>query len=71
MPAALFSSPVALREIRDHISNTRAELRYDLASSDAFPESIRRHMLDRLGGRAVGGVGRRPSCSESNSQKNV
>ncbi|MDP3139767.1 MAG: HAD-IA family hydrolase [Burkholderiaceae bacterium] len=32
MAAALFSSPVALREIRDHISNTRAELRHDLSA---------------------------------------
>jgi ribosome-associated protein len=37
-------------------SNTRAELRYDLASSDAFPERDRRHMLDRLGNRVVDGV---------------
>lgn len=37
-------------------SNTRAELRYDLSGSDAFPAETRSWMLSRLGGRAVGGV---------------
>jgi HAD superfamily hydrolase (TIGR01549 family) len=39
MAAALFSSPVALREIRDHIAATRPELRSDLSA--VRRESIR------------------------------
>lgn len=37
-------------------SNTRAELRYDLAGSAAFPPELRSWMLDRLGNRVVDGV---------------
>jgi ribosome-associated protein len=37
-------------------SNTRAELRYDLAGSDVFPDSTRRLMLEQLGKRVVDGV---------------
>ena len=37
-------------------SNTRAELRYDLAGSNVFPEATRHWMLDQLGNRAVDGV---------------
>jgi ribosome-associated protein len=37
-------------------SNTRAELRYDLGTSDVFPAETRAWMLSRLGGRAAGGV---------------
>jgi FMN hydrolase / 5-amino-6-(5-phospho-D-ribitylamino)uracil phosphatase len=39
MTAALFSSPVALREIRDHVASTRPELRSDLSA--VRRESIR------------------------------
>jgi FMN hydrolase / 5-amino-6-(5-phospho-D-ribitylamino)uracil phosphatase len=39
MAAALFSSPVALREIRDHVASTRPELRSDLSA--VRRESIR------------------------------
>jgi ribosome-associated protein len=37
-------------------SNTRAELRYDLGASAAFPPEMREWMLGRLGNRAPGGV---------------
>lgn len=37
-------------------SHTRAELRFDLASSPSFPPELRRRMIDRLGSRAVDGV---------------
>lgn len=37
-------------------SHTRAELRFDLARSDAFPEDLRARMLERLAGRSVDGV---------------
>ena len=37
-------------------SNTRAELRFDLATSTVFPPATRTWMLERLGNRAVDGV---------------
>lgn len=37
-------------------SNTRAELRFDLARSDVFPADLRQRILERIGGRAPGGV---------------
>lgn len=37
-------------------SNTRAELRYDLADSDVFPGELRAHMVHRLGSRLTKGV---------------
>jgi ribosome-associated protein len=37
-------------------SNTRAELRYDLASSEVFPHETRDWILGRLGNKAVDGV---------------
>ncbi|MFO7549646.1 MAG: alternative ribosome rescue aminoacyl-tRNA hydrolase ArfB [Acidimicrobiia bacterium] len=37
-------------------AHTRAELRFDLAASEVFPESLRTHMLERLGRRIVGGA---------------
>ncbi len=37
-------------------SNTRAELRFDLAASSAFSPTDRDHMLTRLGPRAANGV---------------
>jgi ribosome-associated protein len=37
-------------------SNTRAELRYDLAGSDVFPDGTKRLMLEQLGNRVVDGV---------------
>jgi len=37
-------------------SNTRAEVRFDLARSPSIPESLKEHMLRRLGKRAVAGV---------------
>ena len=37
-------------------SNTRAEVRFDLARSPSIPESLKEHMLRRLGKRVVDGV---------------
>lgn len=37
-------------------SNTRAEVRFDLGRSPSIPESLKEHMLRRLGKRAVDGV---------------
>lgn len=37
-------------------SQTRAELRFDLSGSSAFPPELRSAMLERLGGRARDGV---------------
>ena len=37
-------------------SNTRAEVRFDLARSPSIPEPLKEHMLRRLGKRAVDGV---------------
>lgn len=37
-------------------SSTRAELRFDLGESAAFPPEIRDYVLDRLGGRAPRGI---------------
>ena len=37
-------------------SNTRAEVRFDLARSPSIAESLKEHMLRRLGKRAVDGV---------------
>lgn len=37
-------------------SHTRAELRFDLASSQSFPPELRQRMIDRLGSRTVDGV---------------
>lgn len=48
-------------------SNTRATLRYDLASSEAFPPELREAMLSRLGSRAGDGVVR-VTADESRSQ---
>ncbi len=37
-------------------ANTRVELTYDIGASGALDEDMRRRLLDRLGGRAAGGV---------------
>lgn len=37
-------------------SATRAEVRFDLASSPSVPEDLRERMLARLGGKTSGGV---------------
>ena len=37
-------------------SNTRAELRYDLGSSGAFPDGTKQLMIEQLGNRARDGV---------------
>lgn len=37
-------------------SNTRVTLRFDLAETIVIPEDVRRHMLSRLGPRAVSGA---------------
>ena len=37
-------------------SNTRVTIRFDLAHTQAIPESKRQDMLSRLGNRATGGV---------------
>lgn len=37
-------------------SNTRAELRYDLGASEAFPAGTKRLMLEQLRNRAVDGM---------------
>ena len=37
-------------------SNTRAEVRFDLARSPSIPDSLKEHMQRRLGKRAVDGV---------------
>jgi ribosome-associated protein len=37
-------------------AHTRAELRFDLATSEVFPGELRSHMLERLGRRIVDGA---------------
>ena len=37
-------------------SHTRAEVRFDLGASPSVPETLKEHMLRRLGRRAVDGV---------------
>jgi ribosome-associated protein len=37
-------------------SSTRAEVTFDLAASDAIAEDVKARMLERLGGRAPGGL---------------
>jgi len=37
-------------------SSTRAELAWDLAASPSLPEDLRERMIERLGGRAPGGI---------------
>lgn len=48
-------------------SATRAELIFDLAGSPSLPDELRTRLLERLGGRAPGGV-IRVSADESRSQ---
>lgn len=51
-------------------SSTAAELRFDVAGSDALPPAMKARALERLGGRLVGGVLIVRAASERSQRRN-